>query len=149
VTPSDGLQVDDVLLYMNEELWLAGVVRIRDESFQLSLFRTSVEGEWVVELDLGRRLLVRGRSCVDVPDGAVPSALPVGGRIFQQYRHGSGRAETAGLYVPLVEPAGRFWLLSAAGGHHLVVADSGAARIAVTGEELHPGLVDRLPSRRG
>src|SRR5690606_34620999 len=76
-----GLRVGDVLLYAETELWLAGMIELDEEGFVLRLFPTpgGLRAEWLAQLDEEGTDLATLAPTDEVPAGAVPESLPIGG----------------------------------------------------------------------
>ncbi len=143
-----GLRVDDVLLYANDELWLAGEIHLDEEGFALSLFRTpgSPRFGWVVQLDPEAREVALLEPTAEVPGGAVPTELPIGGIRLSLRRRGHAGVRTAGEHLPQTTERARYAVLGGPGGRTLVVIDfEGGERLALAGERIGRELLDLLP----
>lgn len=143
-----GLRTDDVLLYADDELWLAGEIHLDEEGFALSLFRTpgSARHEWVAQLDaIGDDLALLGAT-QEVPGGAVPTELPIGGLRLRLARRGHADVRTCGEQLPEVTERARYAVLAGPGGRTLVVIDfDGGERLALVGDRVSRALLDLLP----
>lgn len=142
-----GLVSGDVLMIPGEELALGGSIAVDEGGFVLRAFSLvgAARDRWLVQLDEGGRDLVLGRDSELVPEGPVPSELPVSGRVLVLERRGTGRASAAGEGVPAIEGAtAPYVVLGERGGRCLVVIDLPARRVAIAGERLDPRVVDRL-----
>lgn len=143
-----GLRVDDVLLYADDELWLAGEIYVDEEGFALSLFRTpgSARFGWVAQLDAEGRDLALLSATPEVPDGAVPTELPIGGLRLSLRRRGHGDVQTAGDQLPPTTERARYAILEGPGGRALIVVDfERGGRLALAGERIGRDLLDLLP----
>ena len=143
-----GLRTDDVLLYADDELWLAGEVYLDEEGFALSLFRTpgSARHEWVAQLDAAGDDLALLCSTSDVPGGVIPTELPIGGMRLRLARRGHADVRTRGEQLPPATERARYAVLAGPGGRTLVVVDfDGGGRLALIGERVSRELLDLLP----
>jgi hypothetical protein len=142
-----GLRVDDVLLYADSELWLAGEIHFDEEGFALSLFATpGGRSEWACQLDAEAREIGFLSPTSDVPDGAVPTELPAGGMRLSLRRRGQADVRTRGEHLPLTTERASYAILGGPGGRLLVVVDFEAGdRLALFGERVARELVDLLP----
>ncbi len=143
-----GLRVGDVLLYADTELWLAGEVHFDEEGFALSLFITpgGVRASHVVMLDAEGRDVAFLSETDEVPDGAVPPELPVGGLRLSLWRRGQAEVRTEGEQLPMVSERATYTILRGPGGRLLVVVDYAAGdRIALLGERVGEEFYDILP----
>lgn len=143
-----GLRVGDVLLYADTELWLAGMLQLDEEGFALRLFPTpgGLRAEWVAQLDEEARDLATLEATDEVPAGAVPEALPIGGRRLTLERRGHADVRSKGEHLPRTTDRGRYVILSDAGGRVAVVVDfEKAPRIALVGDRVAKHMVDLLP----
>lgn len=143
-----GLRVDDVLLYADDELWLAGEIHLDEEGFAISLFRTpgSPRSAWVAQLDPEAREVGLLSETDDVPGGVIPTELPIGGLRLTLRRRGQADVRTDGEQLPLVTERARYAILSGPGGRMAVVVDfEGGDRLALAGERLGREMLDLLP----
>lgn len=143
-----GLRVGDVLLYADTELWLAGMIELDEEGFVARLFPSpgGVGAEWVAQLDEDATDLAALRSTDDVPAGAVPESLPIGGRRLSLERRGDALVRTEGEHLPRTTAKARYSILSDAGGRLLVVLDfEKAPRVALLGDRVPRAMIDLLP----
>lgn len=143
-----GLRVGDVLLYADTELWLAGEMHLDEEGFALSLFITpgGVRASHVVMLDAEGRDVAFVSETDEVPDGAIPTELPVGGLRLSLWRRGQAAVRTEGEHLPLVSERATYAILRGPGGRLLVIVDhAGGDRIALLGERVTPEFYDVLP----
>ena len=143
-----GLRVDDVLLYADDELWLAGEIHLDEEGFVMSLFRTpgSPRSGWLAQLDPEGRDLAVLSVTDDVPGGAVPTELPFDGLRLALRKRGHADVRVAGDQLPPVTERARYALLGGPGGRTLVVVDfEGGDRLALGGERVSRDLLDLLP----
>ena len=142
-----GLRVDDVLLYADEELWLAGALELDEEGFVARLFRTpgAKRCDWLVQLDADAERVALLRNTTDVPTGTVPERLRVDGMVLSLVKRGRACVRSEGAQLPTVPDAVRYAILAASGGRTLVVLDfEGAPRIAVSGELVPREMLDLL-----
>lgn len=143
-----GLRVGDVLLYADTELWLAGMLELDEEGFVARLFPTpgGLRAEWVVQLDEEATDLAMLCATDEVPAGAVPESLPIGGRRLTLERRGSAVVRVEGEHLPRTGGKARYALLSDVGGRVLLVLDfERAPRLALTGERVERHMIDLLP----
>jgi len=144
-----GLRVDDVLLYANEELWLAGAISLDEEGFVARLFRTpgAARCDWLLQLDPAAERIALLVETTDVPTGAVPERLRVDGMLLSLVRRGSAQLAAEGEQLPKgVAGRARYAILGAPGGRTLIVLDvEGGARIAAAGEQVPREMLDLLP----
>ncbi len=148
VSRARGLRVGDVLLYADTELWLAGMLELDEEGFVARLFPTpgGNHSEWVAQLDEDAGDLALLSPTDEVPEGPVPESLPMGGRRLTLERRGQAVLRIDGEHLPRTNPAGRFCVLSDAGGRVLVVLDfDKAPRLALLGERVARHMIDLLP----
>lgn len=143
-----GLRTDDVLLYADDELWLAGEIHLDEEGFALSLFRTpgSARHEWVAQLDAAAEELVLLGPTDEVPGGAIPTELPIEGLRLRLSRRGHADVRTCGEQLPKATERARYAVLAGPGGRTLVVVDfDGGERLALVGERVPRAMLDLLP----
>jgi len=142
-----GLRVDDVLLYADGELWLAGEVHLDEEGFALSLF--SAPGgrfEWVCQLDAEAKEVAFLSATDEVPGGAVPTELPIAGMRLSLRRRGQADVSSHGEHLPLTTERADYAILGGPGGRTLVVVDFEAGdRLALHGERVGREMYDLLP----
>ncbi|MEC7523794.1 MAG: hypothetical protein VYE22_28175 [Myxococcota bacterium] len=143
-----GLRVGDVLLHGAGELWLAGAIELDEEGFVARLFPTpgGTSAGWVAQLDDEASDLATLEETDEVPDGAVPEALPIAGRRVRLERRGHATVTRSGEHLPRTEASCRYTILSDAGGKVLVVVDFDTApRIALVGDRVARHMIDLLP----
>lgn len=143
-----GLRVDDVLLFADDEMWLAGEIYLDEEGFALCLFCTpgSPRSEWLVQLDVEAREVALLHATDEVPGGVVPTELPVGGMRLSLRRRGHADVHSHGDQLPLTTERARYALLGGPGGRTLVVVDfEGGDRLALLGESVRREMLDLLP----
>lgn len=143
-----GLRVGDVLLYADTELWLAGMIELDEEGFVLRLFPTpgGLRAEWLAQLDEQGTDLAALSTTDEVPAGAVPESLPIGGRRLSLERRGQAVVRTDGEHLPRTSKTARYCILSDAGGRVLVVLDfEKAPRLALVGDRVPRHMIDLLP----
>lgn len=148
--PRRGLRVGDVLLYVGDELWLAGALELDEEGTRIWLFRAPENARvgWVVQLDERGDELALALESAEIPEGPVPDRLPLGGRLLSLRRRGRAKVRARGEQVPKVGAgsAARFVVLEDAGGRMAVVVDlEGAGRVALVGDRVERALIDVLP----
>ncbi|MBX3246670.1 MAG: hypothetical protein KF901_05750 [Myxococcales bacterium] len=142
-----GLRVGDVLLYANTELWLAGSFELDEEGFVARVFQApgNDRAPWLVQLDEEGQALVLARDCDEVPGGAVPAELPVGGMRLSLQRRGHAQVRCEGD-APWTSQRAEYVILVGPGGRTLVVVDfDGGERVALFGERTGRELFDFLP----
>lgn len=143
-----GLLVDDVILYADSELWLAGKIELDEEGFALRLFKTpgSNRATWLAQLDAQAKSLALLSETSEVPRGVVPESLPVAGMRLTMRRRGQALVETEGDNLPDVGEKADFAILEGPGGRSLVVVDfSDGTRLALLGEIVSREMLDLLP----
>lgn len=143
-----GLRVDDVLLYADDELWLAGEIHLDEEGFAISLFRTpgSARYTWAAQLDPEAREVGILSETEEVPGGVVPTELPIGGLRLTLRRRGQADVRTDGEQLPPTTDRARYAILSGPGGRMAVVVDfEGGDRLALAGERLGREMLELLP----
>lgn len=142
-----GLRVGDVLLYAGSEMWLAGEVYLHEEGFALSVFPTpGGRTSWVVQLDAEGREIAFLSETTEVPDGSVPTELPVGGMRLSLRRKGHASVTSEGEHLPLTTEKATYAVLGGPGGRTLVIVDFEAGdRLALVGERLAREMYDLLP----
>lgn len=143
-----GLLVGDVLLYADTELWLAGMLELDEEGFVARLFPTpgGLRADWVAQLDEEATDLATLSKTDEVPAGAVPESLPIGGRRLTLERRGHAIVRAQGEHLPRTGGRGAYCLLSDAGGRILIVLDfEKAPRLALTGDRVERHMIDLLP----
>ena len=146
--PLGALKLGDVLLYLDDELWLAGSVSLTDGSLRLRLFSVPAarSATWLGELDghSGDLALLREES--DVPAGALPDVVSLGGRVLTLRDRTNVHIACAGEHLPTF--AGRYLCtrFEAAGGRVLLVLDAAdGTRLALGGERMPRALFEVLP----
>lgn len=145
-----GLRTGDVLTAPGLELALSSMIELDEAGLVLRAFRTiEHEERWVVQLDAhGKRIAVGART-TDVPDGSIPEALPIGGRMLRLERRGTAKARTEGELAPRVldeavlEGTVRYAILSERAGRVAIVID-GRERLALRLDVLDIRSVDVL-----
>ena len=146
------LGIGAVVLYLDEEFWLAGRVVLTEDGEQvLRLFRTP-GAEPVIWLgELGRRgEIVLFRETGDVPGGRLGDELPVGGRSLRLTRRGRAEMVGDGEQLPSMAEHCDFALLTDGSGRRLLVLDlSDGSRWALLGEQVNRELLDILPGASG
>lgn len=147
--PRRGLQVGDVLLHLGESFWLSGSIELDEEGRRFTLFRSPENAEisWVLQLDEEGRDLALLSECSEIPEGAVPAQLRLGGRLLSLERRGRASARGKGEHLPKLTPKASFTLLSDAGGKMAMVIDfDKGERLSLWGERKERALLEVLPS---
>ena len=143
-----GLRVGDVLLYGDDELWLAGGFEVWEEGFVCRAFATpgSARASWVLQLDAHADEVARGRVTDAVPEGAVPAELPVGGLRLRLRQRGEARIRKEGDGLPFASEKADYVLLRGPGGKHLLVLDFDSGdRLSVLADAVGRELLELLP----
>lgn len=146
------LGIGDVLLWEDQELWLAGEFSLMDAELDLRLFRAP-DGNterWVVWSSLRPEDVCVLRRSGTIPDGQVPSSLPLGGREHRLSRRGRGELRSAGEDLPPgFVGAASYALLDAAGGGSAILILDGPSgeRLGLSGKRIPLDRIDRLPAR--
>lgn len=143
-----GLRIGDVLLYADTELWLAGAIELDEEGLVARLFPTpgAARSSWVAQLDDLAHDLAMLSPTEDVPSGAVPESLPIGGRRLSLERRGQANVKAEGEQLPRTTGRAEYAILSEVGGRVLIVVDfEKAPRLALHGERVSRGALDLLP----
>lgn len=143
-----GLRPDDVLLYADTELWLAGMLDLDEEGFVCRMFRTpgSPRADWVAQLDARAEDIALMRETKEVPKGRVPESLPIGGYRLTLERRGHAHVRAEGAQLPRTSDEADYTILSGAGGRTLIVIDfHGADRLALAGERVGREMLELLP----
>ena len=144
------LEVGDVLLYLDESLWLAGVLELDEGADPLRLFTTpeSQRASWVCDV-VGERGLLFLRESSDLPDGPMPERLPLEGRILRLAQRGRGVVRARGEHLPESRDRASYTLLADVGGRVALVVDfEDGPRLALVGDRIERRLVERLPGER-
>lgn len=143
-----GLRVGDVLLYAETELWLAGMFELDEEGLVARVFRApgNSAGDWVVQLDAEAEDIAIGRETDEVPDGRVPTELPVRGMRVSLRRRADARVTHAGDNLPPISESAQVVLMGGAGGRTLLVVDfAGAGRLSLDLERVGREMIELLP----
>lgn len=143
-----GLRVGDVLLYSDTELWLAGMFELDEEGLVARVFRApgNSAADWVVQLDAEAEDIAIGRETHEVPDGRVPSDLPIRGLSLTLRRRADATVTTAGENLPPVAQNAEVVLMGGAGGRTLLVVDfKGAGRLSLDLERVGREMIELLP----
>lgn len=144
-----GLRIGDVLLYADTEFWLSGELFVDEEGFVLVVFPTpgALRADYVVQLDEHADSVAFCKETDAVPEGSVPTELPVEGMRLKLKRRGQASVATAGENLPMTSPKASYSVLAGPGGKVLVVLDfEDGDRLALYGEKVAPELYDLLPS---
>ncbi|MEM1414391.1 MAG: hypothetical protein AAGH15_05805 [Myxococcota bacterium] len=143
-----GLRVGDVLLYADDELWLAGCLEVWEEGFVARAFATPGSGRaaWVLQLDPAGEELAFGDVTDAVPGGAVPAELPVGGLRLRLKKRGQATVRREGDGLPFASDVAEYILLRGPGGKALLVLDFDTGdRLAILGDGVGRELLELLP----
>jgi hypothetical protein len=143
-----GLSVGDVLLYTDSEYWLSGMIELEEEGFALRLFPSpgGPRATFVAQLDEAGNDVAFLRETSEVPDGLVPSELPIGGMRLALKKRGHADVRARGEHLPLTTARAKYTVLQGPGGKTLVVVDFEAGdRLALVGERVPKELYDLLP----
>ncbi len=143
-----GLRVGDVLLDADAEHWLAGALHLEEDGLVMRLFRCPghATAPWLAQLDAAGDDLARLHPTTEVPDGAVPDALPVAGLRYALRRRGEARVTREGSDVPRGVYRARYIELRGPGGRALLVLDlDDGTRLALVGERVERERLDLLP----
>lgn len=142
-----GFKVDDVLLYADTELWLAGCFELDEEGFVCRLFRApgSTRASWVAQLDPAADQVALLTETGDVPGGAVPESLPIGGLRLRLSKRGHAEVTRRGEQLPPASERAAYAILSGPGGKIALVVDFDDDRLALAGEKVGRELLDLLP----
>ena len=143
----DGLEVGDVLLYSDTELWLAGEVTIDTHPTPLRIFPAPGGAyPWVAQLDEKGDEVAFLRD-VEVPEGKVPAELRINGMMLSLRRRGEGTIATEGE-TPLTTEKAKFVLLGGPGGRVALIVDFVAGdRWSMSGLRVTKSQYDRLPGK--
>ncbi len=132
-----GLRVGDVVLYEDDELWLAGSLELREEaSFVARLFRTpqGKVGDWVAHFDEGAREIAVLSVTDAVPPGSVPAELRHRQMVHQLRGRGTATVRSQGPDLPRAAQA-EYTILRATAGRLLVVLDfADGTRLSLSGD---------------
>lgn len=137
-----------MLLYGDEELWLAGALHLDEEGFAYRLFAVPGDGpgRWLLQLDHAAQDLAVGQETDEVPAGSVPERLPIGGRQLALEARGVARVRSEGEHLPRHGTTVRYTLLSEGAGRVLMVLDAPKApRLALLGDRVGRHMLDLLP----
>lgn len=147
-----GLRVDDVLLYADTELWLAGCFELDEEGLVARVFRTpgNRAAEWVLQLDAEGRDVALARETDEVPGGAVPAELSLRQMRYSMTRRASVAVHRSGAELPPATARATAVFFAGPGGRVALVLDfKGGARLALEGERVAPELLELLPAGDG
>jgi len=146
------LGVSDVVLYLDQEFWLAGCVHLIEEGeLVASLFRTPGAEPicWLAELGVAREIVLF-EDTSEVPRGRVGDELPIGGRSLRLYRRGRAVLTTEGEQLPVSADSCEFALMRDGSGRRLLVLDhANGTRWALLGAYVGRELLDILPGSQG
>jgi hypothetical protein len=143
-----GLNVSDVLLYADTELWLAGCVHLEDGADVLRLFACpgAKRATHVVQLDRAGDDVATFSPHNGVPAGRVPDELVADGARLRLRKRGRAAARAEGEPLPEYRPQVDYVLLGDPSGRLLLVLDFvGGERLALLGERVPSGMLDLLP----
>lgn len=147
--PPPGLQIGDVLLYADTELWIAGSLAFEEEGLVCHLHRTpgSRRASWLAQLDAEARSLALLQPTEAVPRGRVPDELPFDSHELRLYRRGQARTRARGEHLPPVTDEAIYTWLTGPGGRMLFVVDfARGERLALAGQVVGRELFDLLPA---
>ncbi len=133
-----GLRCGDVITAPGLEVALHAMIELQEEGLVLRAFRTlEVNERWLVQLDGHAKRLALGVSTTEVPAGAVPEVLPVGGRRVRVERRGRALVRIEGPELPAMSRV-EYVVMSERAGRVVVVIDpEGGQRLA-----LHLDVID-------
>ncbi|MCB9659932.1 MAG: hypothetical protein R3B40_13230 [Polyangiales bacterium] len=143
-----GLNLSDVILYVDTELWLAGCLHLDDGADVLRLFAApgGKRATHVAQLDRSGEDLAMLNPCADVPAGRVPDELQLGGARLRLRKRGRANVRAEGESLPDHRPQVDYVLLGDPSGRLLLVLDFvGGERLALLGERVPSGMLDLLP----
>lgn len=140
-----GLRCGDVITGPGIEVALHAMIELDEEGLVLRAFRVLEHQErWLVQLDGDAKRLAIGMRTTEVPDGAVPEVLPVGGRRVRIERRGTALVRSEGPDLPTMSRV-RYALMSERAGRVVVVIDpEGGARLSLHLDELDIRGIDVL-----
>jgi len=143
-----GLRVGDVLLYGDTELWLAGMFELDEEGLVARVFRApgNAAGDWVVQLDAEADDIAIGRETNEVPDGRVPSELPIRGMRVSLRRRANATVTHEGDNLPPISEQAEVVVMGGPGGRTLLVVDfKGGDRLSLDLERVGREMIELLP----
>lgn len=143
-----GFKVGDVLLYADDELWLAGCIELEEEGPVMRVFRTpgNPRAAWVLQMDATGDEVIVGDETRDVPEGRVPSELPIESFRLSLRKRGAAVVTHHGDSLPQVTERADYAWLGGAGGRALIVLDfKGGDRLSIFGERVPRELLELLP----
>jgi hypothetical protein len=143
-----GLNVSDVILYADTELWLAGVIDLDDGADVLRLFATpgAKRASHVVQLDREGEDVATLSAASKIPAGRVPDELSVDGARLRLRKRGRASVRTEGESLPPHTPHADYVILGDPSGRLVLVIDFvGGERLALAGERVPRGMLDVLP----
>lgn len=140
-----GLRCGDVVTAPGLELALHAMIELDEEGLVLRAFRTlEVNERWLVQLDGRATRLALGLPTLEVPAGAVPEVLPVGGRRVRVERRGRALVRLDGPSLPAMTRV-EYVVMSERAGRVVVVIDPEQGdRLALRLDELDIRGVDVL-----
>lgn len=140
-----GLRCGDVITAPGLEVALHAMIELEEEGVVLRAFRTlEVNERWLVQLDAHAKRLALGARSDEIPDGAVPEVLPVGGRRVRIERRGRALVRLEGPELPAMQRV-QYVVMSERAGRVLVVIDpEDGPRLALHLDELDIRGVDVL-----
>jgi hypothetical protein len=144
-TSARGLRCGDVVTGPGIEVALHAMIELDEEGLVLRAFRVlELEERWLVQLDTEAKRLAVGKRTAEVPDGAIPEVLPVGGRRVRIERRGTALVRSEGPDLPVMARA-RYALLSERAGRVVLVIDpDDGPRLALHLDELDGRGIDVL-----
>lgn len=147
-TRRSGLNVSDVILYADTELWLAGCIDLDDGADVFRLFATpgAKRASYVAQLDREGEDLATLGAATKVPAGRVPDELSLDGARLRLRKRGRAGVRTEGESLPVCTAQADYVVLGDPSGRLLVVIDFvGGERLALSGEKVPRGMLDVLP----
>lgn len=147
-TRQPGLNVSDVILYVDTELWLAGCLHLEDGEGVLRLFAApgAKRATHVVQLDRNGEDVATLSVHSGVPAGRVPDELLVESARLRLRKRGRASTRTEGEWPGSPSPQADYVLLGDPSGRLLLVLDfAGGERLALLGERVPSGMLDLLP----
>lgn len=147
-----GLRPGDVLMLHREELVVVGALELDEQGHVVRVARViggvgagRSGATWVLQLDPDARELAALSESRDIPEGAVPDGLPLGGRLLRLVRRGKARVVREGDELPAIGATATYTILAERGGRTAIVIDSGQLRLALAGDRLDTRMVELLP----
>lgn len=147
-----GLGLGDVVLYMGDELWLAGALELDEEGFVMKVFRCpgGREATHLVQLDRDAREVMLAKDAgAAVASGALPSEMRLGNASFTMRRRGAARLVSRGERIIGTAATCRYTWFTAPGGKVLIAIDpEGGARLSLIGDQVPREMIEILPGSK-